>query len=228
MNKTRLDGISAVVFDAYGTLFNLNAMSEIARPLADAKTDALLDLWRRKQLEYSWLRSLTGQHTDFLQITADSLDYACAALGLDNATLSARLLDAYRTPTAYEEVPEMLSRLRAAGLGRAILSNGSPAMLASGVAAAGLETLLDAVLSVSSVGIFKPHPAVYRLAVNHFHVAPEQIAFVSSNGWDVAGAAAFGFQVAWVNRAGLPAERLPSGPSAMLSDLTALPALLGV
>ncbi|HVI50308.1 MAG TPA: haloacid dehalogenase type II [Candidatus Sulfotelmatobacter sp.] len=219
--------VSAVVFDAYGTLFNLNAMAELAQNLGD-RAFVLNDLWRRKQLEYTWLRSLTGQHADFLQVTGEALDYAMEALGLHDPALRVRLVGAYLTPTAYPEASAVLETLKGAGLGRVILSNGAPAMLASGTAAAGLAPLLDAVLSVEKAGVFKPHPSVYDLACKQFGLPPGKIAFVSSNGWDVAGAAAFGFRVAWVNRAGLPRERLPSGPEAVIPDLSTLPALLGL
>lgn len=202
-------------------------MAGLAQGLGD-RAFVLNDLWRRKQLEYSWLRSLTGQHADFLQITGEALDYAMESLGLHDPALRARLVGAYLTPTAYPEAVAVLETLKGAGLGRAILSNGTPAMLASGADAAGLTPLLDAILSVESVGVFKPHPSVYDLACRQFNLPPNKIAFISSNGWDVAGAAAFGFRVAWVNRAHLPRERLPSGPEAVIPDLSTLPALLGL
>jgi len=223
-----MKGISAVVFDAYGTLFNLGAMAELARASLGDRAEALNDLWRRKQLEYTWLRSLTGQHADFLQVTGEALDYSLESLGVNAPSLRARLAGAYLTPTAYPEAAGMLGTLKGAGLGRAILSNGAPAMLASGAAAAGLSPLLDAILSVESVKVFKPHPSVYKLACEHYKLPPDKIAFVSSNGWDVAGAASFGFRVIWVNRAGLPQERLPSSPEAVVPDLSTLPALLGL
>lgn len=223
-----MKGISAVVFDAYGTLFNLDAMAGLARSSLGGQADRLNELWRRKQLEYSWLRSLSGQHADFMQVTGDALDYAMEALGLHDPALRARLAGAYLTPTAYPEAAAVLETLKGGGLGRAILSNGNPAMLNSGADAAGLSPLLDVILSVESVGVFKPHPSVYKLACNHYNLPPDRIAFVSSNGWDVAGAAAFGFRVIWVNRGGLPRERLPSGPEAVVPDLATLPALLGL
>lgn len=218
--------ISAVVFDAYGTLFNLHAMAELGREALGGRADALNELWRSKQLGYSWLRSLTGQHADFMQVTAEALDYAFAALVIDNEPLRERLLAAYLTPTAYPDAVTVLTTLKAAGLNCAILSNGTSAMLETGTRAAGLAPLLDAVLSVESVGIFKPHPSVYQLAVEHYQIPAERIAFVSSNGWDVAGAAAFGFKTFWVNRADLPPERLPSKPHGVIPDLSSLPDLL--
>ena len=223
-----MKGISAVVFDAYGTLFNLNAMADLARSSLGDQADKLNDLWRRKQLEYTWLRSLTGQRADFLQVTGEALDYAMEALGVHDPALRARLAGAFLTPTAYPEATAVLSSLKAGGLGRAILSNGTPSMLDSGADAAGLTPLLDVILSVESVGIYKPHPSVYKLACKHYDLPPDRIAFVSSNGWDAAGAAAFGFQVIWVNRAALPRERMPSAPQVVIPNLSTLPALLGL
>lgn len=219
--------VRACVFDAYGTLMNLGDLSAgFAATLGD-KTAPVMDLWRRKQLEYSWLRTLMGRHADFWAVTGDALDYALSSFGLDDPALRARMMQSWLAPTPYPEVPAMLDRLRAAGLNTAILSNGSVAMLESGVAAAGLTDRLDAVLSVESAGRFKPDPSVYALAVDRFAVAPAEICFVSGNGWDVAGAASFGFKVAWVNRAGAPQERLPTGPDAVLASLGDLPGLLG-
>jgi len=220
--------VRACVFDAYGTLLNLGQLSTgFATDLGD-KTIAVMDLLRRKQLEYSWLRTLMGRHADFWEVTGDALDYALANFGLTDPALRARMMQAWLAPTAYPEVPAMLDRLRAAGLKTAILSNGSVPMLEAAVASAGVSERLDAVLSVEAVGRYKPHPSVYALAVDHFGVTPGEICFVSGNGWDVAGSASFGFKVAWINRAGAPQERLPTGPDAVLTSLGDLPDLLGV
>ncbi|HYD97744.1 MAG TPA: haloacid dehalogenase type II [Alphaproteobacteria bacterium] len=212
--------VKACVFDAYGTLFDIAAP---VRRCADALGDRagpLAALWRAKQLEYCWLRSLMGRHADFWTLTQDALDYALEAHGLlADGALRTRLLAAYRTLDAYPEVPGLLDRLAAAGLRRAILSNGTPEMLEAAIAAAGLAGRFDAVLSVEAVGIYKPAPAVYRLACDRLGLAPAEIAFFSSNGWDAAGAAGFGFHVVWVNRAGLPAERMPDGPAAVVPNL---------
>ena len=222
---------AAVVFDAYGTLLDFNgAVAREGAALGD-KAAALSALWRRKQLEYSWLRSLMGRHADFRQVTGEALDYALAELGIaapgpQRDGLKERLLAVYDRLQAYPEVPAMLAAIERLGLPSAILSNGAPGMLASAVAAAGLERSLDAVLSVEAAGTFKPHPSVYALATRRFACAPAAIAFISSNGWDIAGAAAFGFHAIWINRAGAPAERLPSGPAATLADLADLPAHL--
>jgi 2-haloacid dehalogenase len=220
--------ITTVVFDAYGTLFDVTAAVRAAatEPGAGHLAEVwprLADDWRRKQLEYTWLRSMMGDHADFWQVTQDALDWALEAADLDDATLRARLMDLYRELAAYPEVPEMLRAVRAAGLATAILSNGAPAMLADAVASAGIGDLLDAVLSVESVGIFKPDARVYALVGTRFGTDPAQVLFVSSNGWDVAAAARFGFRTLWVNRAGAPIDRLPHRPDRIVPDLTPVP-----
>ncbi len=227
MTTAILAPIDACVFDAYGTLFDVHSAAARCRDALGDRADRLSALWRQKQLEYTWLRSLMGRHADFAQVTAEALDYALAAVGSADPELRRRLLDMYRRLDAFGEVPEVLGRLRRAGLPTAILSNGSPAMLDSAVGSARLGDLLDMVLSVESVGIYKPHPSVYRLAVDRLGVPAGRICFLSSNGWDAAGAAQFGFRVVWVNRYGQPSERLPAGPEALLEDLSGLPALLG-
>lgn len=219
-------GIKACVFDAYGTLFDLGDVASRFRTELGPDADAFAALWRRKQLEYTWLRSAMGRHADFWHVTGEALDHALDAFGRSDASLRTRLMEWWLSPKAYAEAPDVLAGLRAAGLSTAILSNGSPSMLNSGVSASGLGPLLDAVLSVETAGTFKPHPSVYRLATKHFSLDPSEICFVSGNGWDAAGGAGFGFQVAWVNRAGLPKERLPASPDKEIPDLRALPGLL--
>lgn len=219
--------VRACVFDAYGTLFDLGGLTRAALPaLGRARTDALNALWRRKQLEYSWLRSLMGRHTDFWHVTGESLDHAMAAQGLADPLLRARLMEAWLTPPPFADAAPGLASVREGGLRTAILSNGSVEMLTAAVNAAGFERLFDAVLSVEPAGVFKPHPAVYALAVDRLDLAPAEIAFVTANGWDAAGAAAFGFKVAWLNRAGAPRETLPTGPKAELRSLAELAPLL--
>jgi 2-haloacid dehalogenase len=187
----------------------------------------LAELWRAKQLQYTWLRALMGRHADFWQVTGDALDFALASLRLPDAGLRARLMEAYERLAAYPEARGALERLRGAGLRLAILSNGSPRMLSAAAASAGLSALLDHVLSVEEVGVYKPHPAVYRLAVDRLALPPEAILFVSANGWDAHGARCAGLRVAWCNRAGQPPERLPSPPDAEIASLAELPALVG-
>ncbi|WP_333712348.1 haloacid dehalogenase type II [Yoonia sp.] len=220
--------ITTYVFDAYGTLFDVNAAAQAAA--AEPEHAVLRDIWpklafdwRRKQLEYTWLRAVADRHCDFWAVTEDGLDWALAAQGLDDPATRTRLLELYRELAAYPEVPAMLAALKAAGKQTAILSNGSPAMLAAAVASAGIGQQLDALLSVESVGVFKPHAKVYDMVEVHFGCARGEVLFVSSNGWDAAGAAGYGFQTAWVNRAGDPVDNLYARPQHILPDLTTIP-----
>ncbi len=225
--------ITTCIFDAYGTLFDVSAAARQAATEPDhaALADhwpAVAANWRLKQLQYSWLRAVMGQHTDFWQVTQDGLDWALEAQGLDgNAALRERLLALYWELNAYPEVPDMLRALKTAGKNCAILSNGSPAMLEAAVASAGVGEWLDDVLSVESVGIFKPAPQVYDLVEERFGGMRDEVLFVSSNGWDAAAAAGYGFTTAWANRGGEPVDRLPARPHHVLSDLAAVPGLAG-
>ena len=227
MADPRIPGIRACVFDAYGTLFDVHSAVARLRDQVGSRAAEVSDTWRVKQLEYTWLRALMGRHVDFWQVTSDGLDYALEAHGVEAGVVRAPLLEAYRTLDAYPEVPDVLRRLRDRGFRSAILSNGEPGMLASAAASAGIDGLLDMVLSVEEVGIYKPAPQVYQLAVERLGIGPEAIAFQSSNAWDAHGAAVFGFRTVWINRRKLPDERLPGERAAMLDDLRGLPALLG-
>ena len=223
--------ITTCIFDAYGTLFDVaSAARELAaQPGREdfAKHAAKLSNdWRLKQLQYTWLRAITGAHTDFWQVTQDGLDYALEASGLSgDEVLRETLLALYWELQAYPEVPKVLADLKKQGKTVAILSNGSPAMLEGAVDRAELNDLLDDVLSVESVGVFKPHSSVYELVGKTFGCTPKEVLFVSSNGWDAAGAAGFGFQTVWVNRAGEPMDRLPWTPQTVVPDLTPVPEL---
>lgn len=225
--------IRLCVFDAYGTLFDVDAAARAAaaepgREAFAAQWRQLSADWRAKQLQYSWIRALSGAHTDFRTVTTEALDWALEAAGLsDDAGLRDRLCALYQELDAYPEVPAMLRALRAAGLETAILSNGSPEMLDGAVASAGIGGDLDAVLSVESVGVFKPAPAVYDLVGARFGTTPGEVLFVSSNGWDAAAATGYGFATVWVNRAGVPMDRLPWRPAHVLTDLSGIPALAG-
>jgi 2-haloacid dehalogenase len=215
-----MNGVEAVAFDLYGTLLEV---ASVGRAAAEVTEDpaALVDLWRQKQLEYTWLRSLMGRYQDFWATTGDALDYSLDRLGLtvDDATRS-RLLDAWLDVRVYPEVPDALAALGPRRL--AVLSNGNPEMLEAGLAAAAIRDRFDHVLSVDELGVYKPHPSVYELAVKAFGLPAERILFVSSNPWDAAGARSFGFRVAWVNRAGVPFERLGTAPDLIVTDLSAL------
>lgn len=219
---------TTIVFDAYGTLFDVAAAARVAaeQPGQDALKSVwphLAEQWRSKQLQYTWLRSITGDYTSFWQVTQDGLDWAMEKTGLDDPELREMLLALYWELPAYSEVPMMLARLKAAGKTCAILSNGSPDMLEGAVEFAGVGMYLDAVLSVEEVGIFKPSSRVYDMVAARFGCTSDEVLFVSSNGWDIAGATGYGFETVWVNRAGDPVDRLPHGPTHRLSDLTRLP-----
>jgi 2-haloacid dehalogenase len=223
-----LRGIRVCAFDAYGTLFDVNSAAVRLSAELGEKVDRLAAVWRTKQLEYSWLRSLMGRHADFWQVTGDALDFALEEAGIADGPIRERLMSQYLNLDAYEDARPVLDLLRSAGLKLCILSNGAPAMLDAATSSAGLGDYLDAVLSVEQAGIFKPHPKAYRIVPDRFDVPKEAVCFVSSNGWDTAGAASFGFQVAWLNRAGRTPERLPAKPAAEIGELQSLPHLLGL
>jgi 2-haloacid dehalogenase len=218
--------IGGVVLDAYGTLFNVHAPVSALAGEIGPDAAALSDLWRRKQLEYAWLRTLMGAHRDFWQITRDALDHALEAHRRADPGLRQRLLDLYFRLDAYPDARPALEALKARGLTTAILSNGSPDMLNAAARSSALTPLLDHVLSIEAAGVYKPHPAAYRLATDALGLPAERIAFVSSNGWDVAGAAHFGFTAYHINRAALPPDRLPGMPKAVIASLSDLAAKL--
>ncbi len=224
-----LDGVEACVFDAYGTLFNVHAAAARLKDEIGPDADRMSQVWRTKQLEYTWLRSLMHAYKPFWEVTQDGLDYAMETVGLaGNTTLRQKLLDIYFQLDAYPEVPEMLSALKAGGFKTAILSNGSKDMLDGAVTSAGLNSLLDGVHSVEDIGIFKPDPRIYQMSVDYLDLSgPDKVCFMSSNAWDAAAAAHFGFRVVWVNRFNQPQERLPGDPMATIQSLEPLPALLG-
>ncbi len=219
--------VAACVFDAYGTLFDVHsAVNRCAGHLDPSLRTRLSTLWRQKQLEYTWLRSLMQRHADFAQVTADGLDVAMAACELADPALRTALLDAYRTLDAFPEVPAVLDALVARGITTAILSNGTPSMLSDAIAHSRLEGRLAHVWSVETLAVYKPDPRVYALASDGLGLPPERIAFFSSNAWDAAGAASFGFRVVWVNRYAQVAERLPGTPEVTLESLAPVPALI--
>lgn len=220
--------VTTCVFDAYGTLFDVAAAARIAaaepgRAGFAEKWPSIAQTWRLKQLQYSWLRASAGVHCGFWQLTRDGLDYALEAHGMADPELRARLLQLYWELQAYPEVPAMLQALKAGGLRTAILSNGSPDMLSGAVEHAGIGDVLDAVLSVESVGVFKPAPAVYGLVGQYFGCPRAEVLFVSSNCWDACAGAGYGFRAVWANRAGEPLDRLPWKPAHVVGDLTSIP-----
>jgi len=222
--------ITTCIFDAYGTLFDVNSAARKAahEPGNEALVNcwpALAADWRSKQLEYTWLRAVANAHDDFWKVTQDGLDWAMEKHGLSGDALRSRLMQLYAELSAYPEVPEMLKTLKNAGQKLAILSNGEPKMLQSAMESAGISDLLDDCLSVENVGVYKPHARVYDMVGDRFGCANDQVLFVSSNGWDAACATGYGFTVAWVNRMGNPVDRLPWKPAHILSDLTTIPEL---
>ena len=228
MSHSAFQDIGACVFDAYGTLFDVHSAVGRGGARLDDKAQEVSNLWRQKQLEYTWLRSLMGAHADFWQVTSDGLDYALSACGVEDPELHKTLMELYLSLEAYPDVAGCLAALRQAGKITAILSNGSPSMLDSAVQSAGLAADLDHALSVEDVGIYKPDNRVYQLAVDRTGVPAERICFVSTNAWDASGAAHFGFRVAWMNRFGKQPERLPGTLSAIIGGLDELPPLLSL
>ena len=223
---TPLTGIRACVFDAYGTIFDFASAVTRCADVPETKRGALAALWRDKQLQYTWLRTLQDCYADFWQVTGEALDYALENLGFASPTLHASLMELYLTLDAYPEVAATLRALRRAGFSTAILSNGAPRMLEAAVAAAGLGDLLDAVLSADSVKAFKTHPSVYEYGLRQLSLAPRQVSFQSSNGWDAYAASAFGMRAVWCNRQGQGRERLPGAPDFEIRTLAELPPLL--
>ncbi len=223
----QLTAIRACVFDAYGTIFDFASAAARCEDIPEDKRAALTNLWRDKQLQYTWLRSLQSRYVDFWQVTGDALDFTLDSLGIATPALRERLMDLYLTLNAFPEVPGVLRALRQAGFVTAILSNGAPAMLNAAVRGAGLEDLLDAVLSADAVGVYKTHPRVYEYALAQLGVRADQISFQSSNAWDAFAASDFGMRVVWCNRYGQRRERLPGSPDHEVRSLAELPALLG-
>lgn len=223
---SQLIGIRACVFDAYGTIFDFASAAARCRDIPEDKRDTLTALWRDKQMQYTWLRSLQGRYADFWQVTGEALDFTLDSLGIATPALRANLLDLYLTLSAFPEVPQTLRQLRQAGFATAILSNGSPSMLDAAVRGAGLHDLLDSVLSADAVQIFKTDPRVYEYGLAQLGVRAEQVSFQSSNAWDAFAASAFGMRVVWCNRYGQRRERLPGAPDHEVRSLAELPALL--
>ena len=215
--------IRAAIFDAYGTLLDVHSAMQGHAAALGPEWQAISQTWRLKQLEYSWIRSLAGQHRDFARLTREALAFAAAKHGVTDPALLAQVEQAYRALTAYPDVLPVMARLRGQGIARAILSNGEPAMLADAVRHAGLADQLDAVLSVEAAGIFKPDRRVYELATAHFGFPPQEMAFISSNAWDAFGAHHFGFRVFWVNRLQQPEEYELGSLVTILPGLAALP-----
>ncbi|PYN48010.1 MAG: haloacid dehalogenase type II [Candidatus Rokuibacteriota bacterium] len=213
--------IRGYVFDAYGTLFDVHSVVEAGRVITGDPV-ALSTMWRQKQLEYTWLRALMGTYADFWVVTEAALRYTIGRLGLTASEAQVRqLMEAYLSLACFPEVKAALRQL--AGRPRAVLSNGAPSMLAAAVTASGLTALLEHVISVDRVKTYKPSPLVYALGPETLGVSAGELLFVSSNGWDVAGAKAFGYQVVWCNRTGAPEEELGVRPDLVIDSLEKIP-----
>jgi 2-haloacid dehalogenase len=228
MTDPPLRGVKACVFDAYGTLFDFASAARSCRDALGDNVERLTTLWRDKQLQYTWLRTIQGSHADFWQVTGEALDFTLETLGIANAKLRDRLMQLYLTLETFPEVPGVLNRLKKSGSRLAILSNGTPGMLEPLVRSAKLEGMFDAVLSVEEAGVFKTHPRVYQLALDRLGLPASAISFQSSNAWDAYAASAFGMRVIWCNRYGQRKERLPGNPDCEIKSLDELPALVGI
>lgn len=213
---------AAYVFDAYGTLFDVHAAVRRHAERVGPDAQLLSEVWRAKQLEYSWVRSLMGRYVDFWALTEQALDYAFEKVSGVDPTLKADLLQAYRTLDCYPEVPSVLKALKEDGARIAILSNGSPAMLSAAVRSAALDTVIDEIFSVDPIRRFKTDPAVYDMVTTQWRLYPDAVSFQSSNRWDIAGAAAFGFRTVWINRSGQPDEYRDLPPRLILPSLKGL------
>ena len=220
--------IKACVFDAYGTLFDVHsAAAKHSHRLGDLE-QSVSQMWRSKQLEYTWLRALMGAYDDFWTVTGDALDYALASHGVKDGELRDQLMNAYLNLSCFDEVPQVLKQLKDNGMKTAVLSNGSPNMLGPVVENSGVGQYIDACISVDEVKTFKPTAVVYQLACDHLDVRADEVSFQSSNCWDAIGAAYFGFQVVWCNRYNQQLDRLPATPHVQVTDLTALLDLVGL
>jgi 2-haloacid dehalogenase len=217
---------SVFAFDAYGTLFDVHAAVRRHADAVGPDAARLSEIWRAKQLEYSWVRTLASRYRDFWALTEDALDYAFSAVTSADRGTRATLLEAYRRLECYPEVPELIRTLKREGKRLAILSNGTPQMLDSAVAAAGLQGCFDVILSVDVLRAYKADPRVYDLVTTHFRVYPEAVSFQSSNRWDIAGATAYGLRTVWINRSGAPDEYADLPATAVLPSLLGLSELV--
>jgi 2-haloacid dehalogenase len=223
-----LSNIEICVFDAYGTLYDFNSAVARHRAAIGPQADALSEMWRTKQIQYTWLRNSMNAYAPFWQVTGEALDNCLATFGITDRSVREKLLGAYLALDPFPEVPAMLDKLKRAGKRLAILSNGNPDMLDPMVKASGLADYFEAVISVDAAQVFKVDPRTYQLVEKATGVTPDKVCFLSSNCWDAHGAAHFGFKTLWVNRGGLPEDNLPGTVVAHIKDLSHLPVLIGV
>jgi 2-haloacid dehalogenase len=217
---------AGVVFDAYGTLFDVHSVVSRLKSTLGDRADEVSNRWRAKQLEYTWLRSLMGEFVVFETVTADALDMAFEEFGIKDPALKQELLAAYDHLDPFPEVASVLTAIKASGCPAAVLSNGSSERLAAAVRRSKIEKTLELLLSAESVRVYKPHRKVYDLACKAFRVDAGRLLFVSANAWDIAGASCFGLKTVWVNRFGARPERLPGGADAEITDLNGLLSLV--
>ena len=222
MSDKELSSCRAFVFDAYGTLFDVGSAVTKLRDSVGEEAELLSHVWRQKQLEYTWLRSLMGEFTDFWTVTGDALDFALEQIGKKDPVLRSKLMETYLSLDTFPEVVETLEALKSQGHKLAILSNGAKHMLISAAKSSGILGLFDQIICVDDLKTYKPHPDVYQLAVDQLELEPDEIAFQSSNGWDIAGAGHFGFRTAWINRTKQPVERLSHKADVVLNGLDEL------
>jgi len=222
MTSINFNSVRHAVFDAYGTLFDVHSSVSRYQVRLGKQAEAVSTIWRTKQLEYTWLRSMMQCYVDFWIVTRDALDYALDSKGIDDNSLRQDLLMAYHELACYPEVRDTLSKIKKMGVGTAILSNGSAEMLESCVSNSNLGKVLDSIISVDTIKVFKPSPKVYQLAIDQLRCNTDEILFFSSNAWDVSGAATFGFQTVWVNRFAQASERLPGTPVLEINTLDAV------
>ena len=223
--------VNICIFDAYGTLFDVTSATRIVAneeeyssfPNHSVKVS---NSWRIKQLEYSWLRNIMHEYIDFWQITKDALDFALEENQIKNEKLRQRLLDVYWNLSAYPEAQDVLTTLKANNIQTGILSNGSKQMLNSAVVSANLKNYLDKIISIDGIEIYKPDPKVYEMVLDQFNCKKEEVLFISSNGWDIAGASKFGFTTLWVNRNLIPKDRLTFMPNKITNNLSTIPNIL--
>jgi 2-haloacid dehalogenase len=223
-----LTGIEICVFDAYGTLYDFNSAVARHRDAIGPKADALSEMWRTKQIQYTWLRNSMSAYAPFWQVTGEALDNCLATFGITDRSVREKLMGAYLALDPFPEVPAMLDKLKKAGKRLAILSNGNPEMLDPMVEASGLADKFEAVISVDAAKVFKVDPRTYDLVKKQTGVSADKVCFLSSNCWDAHGAALYGFKTLWVNRGGLPEDNLPGTVVAHIKDLSHLPAMIGV
>ena len=216
-----MKNIKAIIFDAYGTLFDVNSAAEKCKNKIGAKWEGFANFWRTTQLEYTWLRSLMGRHKDFWQITEDSLDKSMKTFNID-ASMKSELLSLYKVLSPFKEVPETLKKLKEKNLKLAILSNGTPSLLKELVKSNNLDNLFDDLFSIEEVGIYKPDSKVYELPIRKYKIKSNEVAFLSANTWDVSGGGNYGYNSIWVNRNNNIFDNLDYKPNNQIRNLSEL------